>query len=157
MDKIRQWAILISSVTIISGVLVSLLPKGSHKNLYKTIIGIVILYAFIQPVMGGNDIDFKVSDFLIDNYGVSENIDKYALLSMVSSAERAIENLLSEEAIKNNIECSFTCKCKVENEQIVVDEITVKNLKAEDYQRIKDVVRALGLSENIIKFTGENQ
>ena len=157
MDKIRQWAILISSVTIISGVLVSLLPKGSHKNLYKTIIGIVILYAFIQPVMGGNDINFKVSDFLIDNYEVSKNIDKYALLSMVSSAERAIENLLSEESIMNNIECSFACKCKVENEQIVVDEITVKNLKAEDYQRIKDIVRALGLSENIIKFTGENQ
>ena len=157
MEKIRQWAIIISSVTIISGTLVSLLPKGSHKNLYKTIIGIILLYTFIQPVMGGNDIDFNIQNFLVDNYEVSENIDKYALSSMIGSAESAIEKLLKDEAAKKNIECGFTCRCEIKNEKMVVEEITVKGATGENYQTIKEIILDIGISEAIINFEGENQ
>ena len=157
MDIIKQWTIVISTVTIISGVLISLLPESSHKNLYKTIVGIVLLYTFIQPIIGGNNIDFKVTDFISDNYKVSENIDKYALSSMVNSAENAIEELLVQEATNKNIDCTFTCRCAVENEQIVVKEIRVENLQTQSHQTIIDIVKSLGLSGNIIEFAGESQ
>ena len=157
MDIIRQWTIVISSVTIISGVLISLLPENSHKNLYKTIVGIVLLYAFIQPFTGGYNIDFKVIDYISDNYKVSENIDKYALSSMINSAENSIEKLLAQEATNKSIECTFTCKCAVENEQIVVKKIIIENLQPQSHQTIIDIAETFGFSGNIIEFAGVSQ
>ena len=72
MKDIKQWAIMISAVSIISGVLISILPKSSHKNLFKTITGILLLYSAITPILGAGGIDFNIKEYLDDNYAVSE-------------------------------------------------------------------------------------
>ena len=97
MNEIRQWVLTISAVSIISGILISLVPKSSHKNLYKTITGLVLVYTFFQPFIDSKDIDFNINDYLFYNYSVSENADKYAQASIIRSAEKAIEEILIEE------------------------------------------------------------
>ena len=73
MDKIRQWTLTISAVSVISGVLVSLMPKCSNKNLYKVISVIILIYAFMQPFTGTMGINFNLTDYLSDNY-LNKNI-----------------------------------------------------------------------------------
>lgn len=156
MNEIKQWATMISSVSVISGVLICVLPKSSHKNLFKTITGIVLLYAVITPIIGADGIDFNIEDYLKDNYSVSESIDKYALSSVVDSAEKAIEEILLKEAQRVNIPCSFICECDVEDDKIVLTALTVTpELSDENMKIIEEFAVSLGFDKSIISFEGE--
>ena len=156
MEEIRQWVLTISAVSIISGVLISALPKSSHKNLFKTITGIVLLYSAITPIIGADGIDFNIEDYLLDNYSVSENIDKFALSSVVDSAEKAIEDILLEEVENSGIECGFTCECAVENDKILLIKIEVTpKLSEDDMNKIIIIAENFGFDKNVITFEGE--
>ena len=156
MDEIKQWVLTISAVSIVSGVLISVLPKSSHKNLFKTITGIVLIYSAITPILGADGIDFNIEDYLVDNYSVSENIDKYALSSVVDSAEKAIEDIMLREAANNNIECRFSCGCVIENDKILPNKIIVTPKPSEDdMNKIILIAENLGFDKNAISFEGE--
>lgn len=156
MKDIKQWAIMISAVSIISGVLISILPKSSHKNLFKTITGILLLYSAITPILGADGIDFNIKEYLDDNYAVSENIDKYAIYSVVDSAEKAIEDILLKEAQSRNISCRFICKCDVIDEKLVLKGITITpELSDENIKIIEEIAESLGFDKSIISFKGE--
>ena len=157
MDKISQWTLAVSAVSAICGVLVSLLPKSSNKNLYKVITVIILIYAFLQPFIGTKGIDFNISDFISDNYSVSGDIDKYALSSILNSAEKAIEELFYEEAQKFNIDCKFKCECIISDEKISVEKIIIDTkLNESEINQIEDIAKSLGLERNIIYYMGED-
>lgn len=157
MDTIRQWVITVSVVSVISGVLMSLLPKSNNKNLFRSIAGVIMIYTFLQPLIGTQSLKINISDYLSDNYSISESIDEYADLSIISSAEKAIENLLTQEAEKLKISCSFTCRCKVENEKIHINSITVKPKPDENsIKKIYEIADSLAIERNAIVFEGEN-
>lgn len=158
MNEIRQWVLTISAVSIISGILISLVPKSSYKNLYKTIIGLVLVYTFLQPFIDSKDIDFNINDYLFDNYSVSENADKYAQASIIRSAEKAIEEILIEESEALKIECTFKCSCKIKNEEIIVEQISVKfKTDKEDKKSIEELTEKLGFDKTVLVFEGEQQ
>ncbi len=157
MNEIRQWTLTVSAVSIMSGILNCLLPKSMQKNIFKVVAGIVIIYAFLEPLTGVNRLDFKVNDFLKDNYQVSENIDKYAVNSMINSAEKAIEDLLFEKAEENNIDCKFECKCILTENQIIVSQITVSpRLSQNEKTLIESWSESYGFDKSIIIFEGED-
>ena len=156
MDKIKQWSVAVSSVAIISGLLISVLPDNMHKKTFKLITSVILIYAFMLPVIGTNDIDFNIDRFLKDNYRVSENIDKYAMSSVISSAEKAIENLLSAGADEENISCRFECECILKDGQISVKRINVVSFVTEKEKAIiYNLAESLGLGKSIVDFTGE--
>lgn len=156
MEKIRQWTIMLSSVAVVSGVLVALLPKSSHKNLYKVIVSIVLIYALLLPLTEAYDFDFNISDYLRDNYAVSENIDMYAQNTLLRSAEKTINDILSDEALKADISCEFITECEVIDSNVEVIRITVHNVADESKKsKIGELIVALGFDEKIIVFAGE--
>ena len=156
MDTVRQWAITVSAVSIICGVLTSLLPKSSHKTLYKTIASILMVYTFLQPMMHGEDFEFSINDYLSENYSVSNNIDEYALSSVVNSAEKAIENLFIQEAEKINIDCSFRCVCQAINNKISVSKLIVtSNDNTDISNEIYKIANLLEINSEVIIFEGE--
>ena len=98
MDNIKQWVVTLSAISIISGVLISLLPKSSHKTLYKSLSAIIMVYAVLQPLTYTKKLQLNIDDYLYENYSISNSLDDYAISSVVDSAETAIENLFIEEA-----------------------------------------------------------
>ena len=158
MNEIRQWVLTISAVSIISGILISLVPKSSYKNLYKTITGLVLVYTFLQPFIDSKDIDFNINDYLFDNYSVSENADKYAQASIIRSAEKAIEEILIEESEALEIECSFKCSCKIKGEELIVEQISVKSKSYKlDKNSIEELAEKFGFDKTVLVFEGEQQ
>lgn len=156
MEKIRQWTIMLSSVAVVSGVLVALLPKSSHKNLYKVIVSIVLIYALLLPLTEAYDFDFNISDYLRDNYAVSENIDMYAQNTLLRSAEKTINGILSDESLKADISCEFITECEVVDSNVEVIRITVNNVADESKKsKIVELIVTLGFDEKIIVFAGE--
>lgn len=154
MDKIGDWALTVSVVSIISGLLPALLPKDYKKRIYRVFTCIMLLYAIIQPFVGSDGVDFDIESYLKDNYSVSNNIDTYANSPVISSAEKAIEELLSDECSKRNFDCVSDCRCKIINNEIVLETITVKNV-SENKEAVCEIIESLGFSRDKIVFEGE--
>ena len=156
MDKIRQWTLTLSAISIISGLILVILPQGTNKKLFKVIVSVIMIYAALQPIIGMEGIDFNIGDYLKDNYRVSENIDKYALSAMINSAEKAIENLLAEKAEEMNLNFTFSCVCSEADGEISVEKIIVSP-KADENEKeiIESIIESLGFDKSIIIYEVE--
>ena len=156
MDNIKQWVVTLSAISIISGVLISLLPKSSHKTLYKSLTAIIMVYAVLQPLTYTKKLQLNIDDYLYENYSISNSLDDYAISSVVDSAETAIENLFIEEAEKLEIDCNFQCSCEEKNNEITVTKLTVTpKLTPEDIEEIYNIAKSLGVNTEVIVFEGE--
>lgn len=156
MDKIRQWTLTVSAVSIVSGLLLSIIPKSSQKSFFKVVASVIMLHTILLPVINSKGIDFDLENFLSDNYQVSENLDKYALRSMIHSAEKAIEDLLYSKTKELGIDCRFECECEIRNEEIAVTEIIVYSPdEAEQKLEIQNLINDFGFDESYIVFEGE--
>lgn len=156
MDNDKTWILTISMVAVISGIIESLLPDRKYKKLFRFATCIVLLYVFLQPIMGNNSINFHIEDYLHDNYEVSENIDKLAQDAMVGSAEKAIEDMFIDFADKNNIEFNVQCKCTINDNEIKIDNIYIFNCtpKESEDMVINFAVNS-GFNNNQLNFQGE--
>lgn len=156
MDKVKQWSLMISAVCIFSGVLLSLLPNSKLKPAYKTLTGILLIYVFLYPLIDSKTLYINIDDYIRDNYQVSENIDKYALSSMIHSAETAIEKFLEESLYKSGIICDVSVKCNSSNDEIVIERIEISGITAaESKQQIIAIALELGFKTDLICFSGE--
>lgn len=156
MDNIKQWTITVSAVSILSGILLSVLPESSHRKLYKVMVVVILIYGVFQPFSTAERVCFDIGDYLSENYRVSENTDKYAINAMRSSAEKAIESLLAQETENSGIKCTFSCECEVSDTEIKVVKITVATDAEEDEKNtITDIASSLGFERNVIAFVGE--
>ena len=152
MDEVKKWAVTVSAVSIISGVVSSLLPNNTYKNLFRFVAGVVLVYAVLQPLIGRNSIDFNIGDFLKENYEVSENIDKYAQNAMVDSSEKAIEDMFLDYAKSNGADLKIDCRCKVYDNNIIVEEIVVTEcVPKEKLNIIKQYAIESGFDESVLQ------
>ncbi len=157
INKISQWTLTLSAVSILSGLLLAILPQDSHKKMFKVIVSVVLIYATLQPLRATKGIDFDISDYVKDNYQVSENMDKYALSAMVKSAEKAIEKVLSEKSESENLKVKFKCYCETDDEEIKVRHIYISPVTdVNDKITIENIIVSLGFEQSIIIYEGES-
>lgn len=157
MEEIKKWTLLISAVAVISGVLLSVLPEGKLKKAYKTLTGVILVYAFLYPLVSGHYIGFTMNEFLSDNYEISENIDKYALSAIISSAQKAIKELIESELEKKSIESKVTVQCTESGGEIKVTSVSfLDDLSDTIKSKVIDICLSFGIDKDIIKFTGES-
>ncbi len=155
MDKNRQWILTVSAISIISGILLYIVPESSQKNIFKVVTSVILIYAVIQPIISFKGVDFNLEDYLTDNYQVSENLDRYAVDTMKKSAEKTIETLLSEKSAEQGLDCSFECKCTITDDRLEVENITIKLLNNDNSQeKIINICTALGFKESVLIFEG---
>ena len=116
-----------------------------------------MLYAAICSISNmNNKLELSVDDFLVDNYAVSQNIDLNVQASVMDSAEKAIEDLLLNEAIKYGLQCEFKCECRIKNEKIAVVKIVVSPYIDEEKRDIfMTIVDSFDLDRNVVVFEGE--
>lgn len=156
MDKIKQWTLTLSAISIISGLILVILPQDTNKKLFKVIVSVVMIYAALQPIISMKGIDLNIGDYLKDNYQVSENIDKYALSAMINSAEKAIENLLAEKSEELNLKFTFSCVCSETDGEISVEEIIIFPKADENEKEIlESIIESLGFDKSIIIYEVE--
>lgn len=156
MDKIKQCTVLISAVSIISGILLSVIPQGKLRPAYKTLISVVLIYAFMSPLITSGSIDFNIGDYLRSNYELSGSYDKYALQSVTDSAEKAVEQALFDLASASEITCSFSAECVTEGDGVKLKKIIVSGASSPE---IRDEIMKLlldsGFDKEIIIFEDE--
>ena len=60
MDKINNWALTVSAVSVISGLLLYIVPKSSQKKYFRVIVTIILVYASFLPFVSAEGIDFNI-------------------------------------------------------------------------------------------------
>lgn len=155
MNGNKSWIISISLVSIINGIIESFLPDGKYKKMFRFSVGIILLYVIIQPLTGINAVNFSIDNYLSDNYEISENIDIYAQKAIVSSAEKAIEDMFIDFARDHNINYKVKCICSVSEDQISIDKIYITDYKPADaYKTILTFAVSSGIDKNKLIFKG---
>lgn len=157
MDKIKQWTLVLSAVSVLSGLILAIIPHSASKKLFKTIVTVVLIYMALQPIIGIKGVDFNIDDYLKDNYSTGEKTDKYAISAMISSAEKAIENLLTENSETAGLNYIFECRCYEAGGEIKVEKIYISPKPPEaDMPEIKRIIKSLGFDESMIAYKGES-
>ena len=157
MSDMKQWAVNLSVISILSGLLLALLPQSTHKKVFKVVVSILLIYASILPFIGSKSIDFNLSDYMKDNYQVSENTDKYALSAIVRSAEKTIENILTEKAESENLKLDFKCYCEIVDDAIEIKKISVSQTPdTTAIDKLENIIVSMGFEASVLYFEGED-
>lgn len=154
MREIENWSKIISIVTIISGVLVSLIPKSKLTSAYKTMVAILLIYLFISPfsslIKNINSVSFRAPDYIEDDMLSIANEPIFETAETIINDK--IEAVLSEKGY--NIKCAVSLN---ENDShIHIDEIIIYgNFSKNEKANIKEIISDFLETAYEIKFSGE--
>lgn len=145
MNEIKFWCKTICIICIISGVMVSLLPKSKVNSAFKTLIGIMIIYTVLIPVADKGD-DYMNNINTISTCAYTED-DLFSLNQEVINdlAQSLLKDKINEyiSSIGSHGECS-DCSFSVENEEknimIVIKGIEDEKIKLQIKLYISDTV-----------------
>ena len=127
MDTLKQWCITVSAVSIISGILMYLVPKSSSKSAYRVLISILLLYVLITPFGKLHKIDYDISKIIPDKENTVTDAHEGELYIAQKTYERYIESQLED------IECE--CICSYSQGELVLQSITIITFVS-DEQRV---------------------
>lgn len=125
MEKIKSQIILITFVTIVSTVLLCVVPQGKMRNAFKLLCAVVIIYSVVSPLVNFDfdSLDFdSLLDFSSESESFSDEADNAALIAANEGYSDAAEKLL----LKNNLKVSrIESECAIRGETIVLEKMTV--------------------------------
>ncbi len=102
MNDIKLWCKLICIISIVSGVLLSLLPKSKLDTAFRGLVSVLLVFCFVYP-LGENKNLFKNISFISSNAVISEE-DMFVNNSniIVDCAEELLEQQLNEVIVAVN-------------------------------------------------------
>ncbi len=154
MKNIENWSKAICMVTIISGVIVSVIPKNKLSSAYKTLVAILLLYLFINPISSLID---DISSFSINSASYNEQqIYSIADTQVIDSGEIAlsekIESLLSENGYETSCDAVLT---EVEDQVYSADIVIYGKFTEPEQADIIKIISEEVDTEIHISFSGE--
>lgn len=100
MDGIKEWAIMLCSVSVGSAFVFFLIPDGNLKKTANVVITLFLLSVVILPVFGEDSFDIEIPDFFIDDFpDESDYLQDFSEFIMARSenvAKQQIADVLSE-------------------------------------------------------------
>lgn len=105
MDKLQLWCKGFSAVTIISGVLLALLPSGKLTSSFKTLTAIILTVMFVSPLVDIKNTDLYALN-IFDDKKLSEVSDEVNC-NQYLFAERTVENEIDK--LLNNSGLNISC------------------------------------------------
>lgn len=153
MGQINDWIISIAVVSIAAGVITCIIPKSKLKKTYCILISVLMLYTVMLPIIRNNKIKFDI-DAVFDIDGeVSLNLNEKNESVMIASAQTGIENAIVRLFSENSIQYEkIDVKCKIENEGIKNQSVSVSGNREADEEAIVNIIRQCVGNEATIKF-----
>jgi len=111
MEGLRQYVISVSAASLVCGIILSLLKKGSARSIAKLICGIYLGFTFLQPL--------KILPLLGDNFDFCQD---YLMTDSVLHGEELARNAMSE-IIKTRVETYIGDKAKALQLELSVEVI----------------------------------
>ena len=156
MSDVKQWCVLISTTAIISGVLLSVIPSGKLKNVYNTLVSILLIYSILLPLISEDKFDFDFSSYLGQNEAVSESFQKSSYLPAKGVASAEIEKSIEQHLKTNGIDIKCRVECSITKDSFGIDEISIEILSSgADKSKIEALLKDYVTESTKIVFVGD--
>ncbi|MBR3867688.1 MAG: hypothetical protein IKM66_00085 [Clostridia bacterium] len=100
MDAIKEWALMLCTVSVGSAFVVFLIPDGNLKKSANIVITLFLLSIMILPVFGKDSFDVEIPDLSIDDFpdenDYSQNYNDFFITSSELVIIQQIEDILIE-------------------------------------------------------------
>lgn len=100
MDAIKEWALMLCTVSVGSAFVVFLIPDGNLKKSANIVITLFLLSIMILPVFGKDSFDVEIPDLSIDDFpdenDYSQNFNDFFITSSELVVSQQIEDILIE-------------------------------------------------------------
>ncbi len=160
MEKISLWCKSIALVSVISSLIMFVVPEGSCKKAFRTLFSFIMIYTVVSPLIGQKP-DFSfIKDYseYKTEYNISDTSEKYDYNPLVSAAESETEkyfaSLLDEIGSEGYCEVTYD----LESEKLKICEIRFFDVT--DYEHksfLKKETEKIFHDDVIILFSGEQQ
>lgn len=153
MELIDSWCKTVCVVTIISAVIVSVIPHNKLSSSIKVLTAVILIYSVILPLT-----QIKAGDYKLD-FSVSSPDNEFIENLATSDLIRCAQNELKKEAEsilkKYNEESECTVAISAEEGEAVIESIEITGLFSSDEQKLikEELCTAFGNEINI-KFSG---
>lgn len=157
MEKIKSQIIIIVIVTIVSTVLLCVVPQGKLRSAFKILCALVIVYSIIAP-FASFDFDSLDFDSLFEKEEqrelYSNQSNDAALMAANEGFERAAEGLLKENGYE--IE-SIEAECAIEEDEVILKRLTIYGpFKSDEQSKLSEILRQItGENTEIVYVNGE--
>ncbi len=153
MDELNLWCKLIATVSVISSVLSLLIHESGIKKAFNTLMSIILVFVFIQPLSSGRaivssfadrvtDIELKSRETELESYFESALID-----TAREETEKYIENIIGES------KCEVVCD--YDGEAVLIISISIEgDLSGKEEQYYGEIKRICD-ENTVIEFNGE--
>lgn len=156
MNEVKQWCILISTTAIASGVLISVIPTGKLKNVYNTLVSMLLIYSFLLPLISEEKFSFDFSSYLKQNEAVSESFQQSLYLPAQRVAKSEIEKSIEQHLKTNGFETKCLVECSITKDSFSIDEISIEIFSFDaDKSKIEALLKDYVTESTKIEFVGE--
>lgn len=131
MEDIKQWCLMISAVSIISGIILYLVPSCKLKGAYSFLSSILLVYTLITPSCDNFLTDFDLSDYFNNDTVIEEFSDNTFMPaeSIVNSEiAKSIRKLLQD----NGFDAECTVISTIEKDSLNINEISISGKFSND-------------------------
>lgn len=147
MNGIREWAIILCSVSIGSAFIVFLIPDGSMKKSVNFVVSLFLFSVVILPVCGKESLDIELPEISIDEFPDEEDyMLEYSQFLMQSSeniVEKQILKILNE-LCKSDFSVNVSMKSDSNGDFVLSEiQITVSQEDSNLIETIKSQVKNL--------------
>lgn len=113
MNGIREWAIMLCSVSVGSAFVAFLIPDGNMKKSVNFVMSLFLLSIVIIPVCGKEAIDMDFPDIAVDSFPDEDDYKLEYDQFFIQSGENVVENQISE-ILENICKKDFNVKSSLQ-------------------------------------------
>jgi len=156
MDKLSLQIKIVCLVSILSGVLSSVIPGGKMKSAYLSLCGVVLISSMIIPLK-----DYNMKNFSFPSYNerkTSETLELEQRTAEVMIYEKVVSDALKSNLEKRGLTADITAKGEMREDEIRITDITLKGVF--DSRQKQEITLMLegGFPDAVISFEeGENE
>ena len=151
MDAIKEWAIMLCTVSVGSAFVVFLIPDGNLKKSANIVITLFLLSIVILPVFGKDSFDVEIPDLSIDDFpdenDYVQDFNNFFITNSKFIVQQQTEDVLSEI-------CSDTFSVNIEvntdtNSNIVLSDIHIF-VQTSDSNKVNIIKNKVGRLTGIV-------
>ena len=154
MERISQWCTAVSLVSVLSSVVILLLPESSTKKAFKVLLSVMLVYTVFSPLSDGFD-KISLDEMFSFSRGTYE-LEEYENFTLLTAAESETEKYIITFAESINADISCEVACSYEEAAIRVKSVEISGeIDKEQEARIKEELNKLTDGKTNIIFTGD--
>ncbi len=158
MSGINMWCKLVVYVSMISAIVMLIIPENSLKKVFQTLMTVILIFSLMHPLSNNDGIYVNFNDFftLQDKNEIKNELANYKNMPIVNSVQSETEKYLNEKMKSSGVDAVCNVVCSVKDNTVYVDKVTVEtHIDEGDKKHILTVIREICTNESEIIINGE--